>query len=34
MKTSPTLLARSKPWQRYCDSEAPLKAAIQFLARK
>ena len=35
MKTAPSLLARSKPWQDYCDSEVPLKAAIQkFLARK
>ena len=33
MKTAATLLARRKPWQDYCDSEAPLKAAIQkFLA--
>jgi bifunctional non-homologous end joining protein LigD len=29
MKTAPSLLARSKPWQDYCDSEVPLKAAIQ-----
>jgi bifunctional non-homologous end joining protein LigD len=35
MKTSPALLMRSKPWQRYFDSEVPLKTAIQkFLARK
>jgi bifunctional non-homologous end joining protein LigD len=35
MKTAGTLLARRRPWQDYCDSEAPLKAAIQkFLARK
>jgi bifunctional non-homologous end joining protein LigD len=35
MKTAPALLARSKPWQDYCDSEVPLKAAIQkFLTRE
>jgi bifunctional non-homologous end joining protein LigD len=35
MKTAPSLLARSKPWQDYCDSEVSLKAAIQkFLAGK
>ena len=34
MKTAPALLAKSKPWQDYCDSEVPLKAAIQrFLGR-
>ena len=35
IKTAAALLARSKPWQDYCDSEIPLKAAIQnFLTRK
>ena len=35
METAPTLLARSKPWNDYCDSEVPLKAAIQkFLTLK
>ena len=35
MKTAPALLAKSKPWQDYCDSEVPLKAAIQkFVGRK
>jgi bifunctional non-homologous end joining protein LigD len=29
MKTGPSLLAKSKPWHDYCDSEVPLKAAIQ-----
>ncbi len=35
MKTAPALFAKSKPWQDYCDSETPLKAAIQrFVGRK
>ena len=35
MKTAPSLLAKSRPWQNYCDSEVPLKAAIQkFVGRK
>jgi bifunctional non-homologous end joining protein LigD len=35
MKTAPALLAKSKPWQDYCDSEVSLKAAIQkFVGRK
>jgi bifunctional non-homologous end joining protein LigD len=35
MKTAPALLAKSKPWQDYCDSEVSLKAAIQkLLGRK
>lgn len=35
MKTAPSLLARSKPWHDCCDSEVPLKAAIQkFLTLK
>jgi bifunctional non-homologous end joining protein LigD len=29
MKTAPALLARNKPWQEYCVSERPLKAAIR-----
>jgi bifunctional non-homologous end joining protein LigD len=33
IKTAPALLAKSKPWHDYCESEVPLKAAIQkFLA--
>jgi bifunctional non-homologous end joining protein LigD len=35
MKTTPALLAKSKPWHDYCESEVPLKAAIeQFLIGK
>jgi bifunctional non-homologous end joining protein LigD len=35
IKSAPALLKRYKPWQDYCESEVPLKAAIQkFLARK
>jgi bifunctional non-homologous end joining protein LigD len=35
MKTAPSLLAKSRPWQNYCDSEVPLRAAIQkFVGRK
>jgi bifunctional non-homologous end joining protein LigD len=35
MKTAPALLAKSRPWRDYCDSEVPLKAAIQkFVGRK
>jgi bifunctional non-homologous end joining protein LigD len=35
IKTAPALLAKSKPWQDYCDSEVSLKAAIRkFLSRK
>jgi bifunctional non-homologous end joining protein LigD len=35
IKTAPSLLAKSRPWQNYCDSEVPLKAAIQkIVARK
>ena len=35
MTTAPALLAKSKPWQDYCDSEVSLKAAIQkFVGRK
>ena len=29
--TAPALLAKSKPWQDYCDGEASLKAAIRKL---
>jgi bifunctional non-homologous end joining protein LigD len=35
IKTAPALLAKSKAWKHYCDSEVPLRAAIQkFLIRK
>jgi bifunctional non-homologous end joining protein LigD len=35
IKTAPSLLAKSKPWEEYCDSEVPLKAAIQkFIGRR
>jgi bifunctional non-homologous end joining protein LigD len=34
MKTAPALLARTKPWQDYCDSERPLKAAIRKLVAR
>ncbi len=35
MKTAPALLAKSKPWADYCESEVSLKAAIQkFVKRK
>ena len=34
MKTALSLLAKSKPWQDYCDSEVPLKAAIQGFVRR
>ena len=35
IKTVPSLLAKSRPWLNYCDSEVPLKAAIQkFVGRK
>jgi bifunctional non-homologous end joining protein LigD len=35
MKTALSLMSRNKPWQEYCDSEVPLKAAIQkFLTLK
>ena len=34
MKTALPLLAKSKPWQDYCDSEVPLKAAIQKFVRR
>jgi bifunctional non-homologous end joining protein LigD len=33
IKTAPALLTRSKPWKDYCDSELPLKAAIQKFLR-
>jgi bifunctional non-homologous end joining protein LigD len=29
MRSAAALLARSKPWEDYCESEVPLKAAIQ-----
>ena len=29
MTTAPALLAKGKPWADYCESEVPLKAAIQ-----
>ena len=31
MKTAPSLLAKSKPWQEYCDSERALEEAIRKL---
>ncbi|HET7157053.1 MAG TPA: non-homologous end-joining DNA ligase [Hyphomicrobiaceae bacterium] len=31
MRTVPSLLAKSKPWQEYCDSERPLEGAIRKL---
>lgn len=35
IKTAPSLLAKSKPWEEYCDSEVPLKAAIKkFIGRR
>ena len=35
MTTAPALLAKSKPWQDYCECEVSLKAAIQkFVGRK
>jgi bifunctional non-homologous end joining protein LigD len=34
MRTAPALLARSKPWQEYCDAERPLKPAISKLVHK
>jgi bifunctional non-homologous end joining protein LigD len=35
MESAPALLAKGKPWADYCDSEVPLKAAIQkFIGRK
>jgi bifunctional non-homologous end joining protein LigD len=35
MASAPAQLAKSKPWQDYCDSEFPLKAAIgKFVGRR
>jgi bifunctional non-homologous end joining protein LigD len=34
IKTAPMLLAKSKPWVDYFDSEVPLKSAIQKLLRQ
>jgi bifunctional non-homologous end joining protein LigD len=34
MRSTPTLLAKSKPWQDYCDGERSLKHAIEKLVRK
>ena len=34
MKTVPALLARTKPWEGYCDAEAPLEKAIRKLVAK
>jgi bifunctional non-homologous end joining protein LigD len=31
MKTTPALLAKSRPWQDYCDAERPLEGAIRKL---
>jgi bifunctional non-homologous end joining protein LigD len=34
IKTAPALLAKTKPWKDYCESEISLKAAIrQFVGR-
>jgi bifunctional non-homologous end joining protein LigD len=33
MRTAPGLLAKDKPWQDYCESERPLRAAIKKLLR-
>jgi bifunctional non-homologous end joining protein LigD len=32
--TAPSLLAKSKPWQDYCDAERPLEGAIRKLVAK
>ena len=35
MATAPALLAKSKPWRQYCESEFPLKVAIRkFVSRR
>ncbi len=34
MTTAPALLSRSKPWADYCNSEVPLKAAIQKFVKR
>ena len=31
IRTAPVLLARSKPWADYCESERPLEAAVRRL---
>jgi hypothetical protein len=31
MRTAPSLLRKSKPWQGYCDGERDLKDAIEKL---
>jgi bifunctional non-homologous end joining protein LigD len=33
IRTAPALLARSKPWQDYCDGERPLKQAIERIVK-
>ena len=34
MKTVPALLAKTKPWEDYCDAEASLEKAIRKLVAK
>lgn len=34
IKSAPSLLAKAKPWADYCESEVPLKSAIQTLVRR
>ena len=34
MLTAPPLLGKSRPWQNYCDSEAPLRVAIRKLVNR
>jgi bifunctional non-homologous end joining protein LigD len=33
MSTAPAMLAKSKPWQDYCDGERSLKNAIEKLVK-
>ena len=33
MRTAPALLAKSNPWEEYCDGERPLKRAIEKLVK-
>jgi bifunctional non-homologous end joining protein LigD len=34
IKTAPSLLAKGKPWQGYCEAQRPLEAAIRKLVVK
>jgi bifunctional non-homologous end joining protein LigD len=34
MRTAAALLAKSKPWEEYCDGERPLKRAIEKLVKR